>query len=116
MFFVYFVVCFECYVLSLVWAKRYSQHQSWFTLAHYSIPALTALSALGVYLGRVQRLESTDIVNQPLIVLRDSLIDLTHLKSFLVIVLFFIGYLVSFYVFNYLNQLVVDRYRARFEL
>ncbi|WP_448565770.1 DUF1361 domain-containing protein [Thalassotalea ganghwensis] len=116
LFIVYFLVCFESYVLSVTWAKRYCQHQSWFSFASYIVPGLTALSALGVYLGRVQRLESTDILEHPITVLHDILLDLTQLKSLAMIALFFIGYLISYYLFNAVNRVIVNRYRERFEL
>ncbi|WP_448547106.1 DUF1361 domain-containing protein [Thalassotalea fusca] len=100
----YFIVCFEFYVISITWGKQYfSTSASPVTLNVLTV-ALQALIALGVYLGRFQRLESYDIINKPQIIFQDIYQDLTSLNSLMIIAGLFVFYTVFYYLFCYINN------------
>lgn len=106
-YFAYMLFCFECYVLSVQWSDNYFQQSALtrpiftFVIKNYSI-IIHFLTAIGVYLGRFQRLESADIVRNPWIVFQDIAKDLTQLKSLSIICalfgLFFIGSKLLLYI------------------
>ena len=101
---IYLIISFEFYVLSVQFAQQYINKLNISWLAKLFIPAITLLSALGVYLGRFQRLESTDILQQPLMVFKDTLLDLSHQSSALIIVGLFIGYYLLYYLVSHENK------------
>jgi len=68
------------------------------------------LSAIGVYLGRFQRLESTDIIHQPIIVFKDLLLDFTHGSSVLIMIGLFCLFAVLYFLVNILNTHIYQRY------
>lgn len=103
----YMLFCFECYVLSVQWSFQYIKAQQWQTLSKLYLPVILFLTAIGVYLGRFQRLESYDIVRNPLIVFKDLYIDLTHWHSLAIIITLFLGFAASYRLFTYLNHIVV---------
>jgi len=106
----YFVVCFEFYVISITWGRQYfSPYVSPAMLNALTI-ALQALIALGVYLGRFQRLESYDILNKPQIIFQDIYKDLTSLNSLLIIAGLFAFYTVFYCLFCYINRHVQRRF------
>lgn len=100
---IYFVVNFEFYVISVQLAERYIINNKVTWLAKIFLPAIHFLAAVGVYLGRFQRLESTDIIHKPIIVFRDLLLDITHEKSFIIILALFAFYYVMYLVFAKVN-------------
>jgi len=110
---VYFVVNFEFYVIAINWGRQYFQGR----LTNFKLNLITiglqALVALGVYLGRFQRLESYDIVNKPMIIFQDIYQDLTSAKSLAIIFGLFLFYLVFYGVFSYLNTLIHKRFSYR---
>lgn len=66
----YMLLCFQAYVISLILWDQYLRRQH---RAHWLLPSeliLSFLSAIGIYLGRVQRLSSWDLLIRPLDVLR----------------------------------------------
>jgi len=103
-YFIYLIINFEFYVLSVQFAQQYINKLNINWLAKLFIPAITLLSALGVYLGRFQRLESTDILQQPLMVFKDALLDLSHQSSALIIVGLFTGYYLLYYLVSHENK------------
>jgi len=104
---VYMLFCFECYVLSVQWSLQYIGRQQWQWLSKVYLPVILFLTAIGVYLGRFQRLESYDIVRNPFIVFKDVYVDLIHWHSLLIIIALFFGFAVSYRLFTYLNHIVV---------
>ena len=95
---------FEFYVISVQLAERYIQNWPLPWLAKIFLPGIHFLAAIGVYLGRFQRLESTDIIHKPIIVFHDLLMDLTHQKSFLIILGLFVFYYLMYLLFIKLNK------------
>lgn len=108
-------VNFEFYVLSVKWSERYIQKCNVVWLAKIYIPLIHFLCALGVYLGRFQRLESADILHNPLIVFKDILIDLTNGRSELIILGLFFVFYVLYNLTLKLNQYLVKKYKTRLQ-
>ncbi len=94
----YMLVCFQAYGISLLMLDQYLFRQK---LGHWILPAeiaLSVLSAIGIYLGRVQRLSSWDLVLRPFEVIRDLWRDVM-LHQFVVFiieasVIILVGYMV----------------------
>jgi len=103
----YMLFCFECYVLSVQWSFQYIKTQHWKVLSKLYLPVILFLTAIGVYLGRFQRLESYDIIRNPLIVFKDLYVDLTHWPSLTIITALFIGFAISYRFFTYFNHIVL---------
>lgn len=117
---IYMLFCFECYVLSVQWSNSYFQASSLakskigFIVKHYQM-IIHFLTAIGVYLGRFQRLESADIVRNPWIVLQDVASDITHIKSLGIILLLFITFVVTSNIMIIINNKLFVMTRNRFE-
>ena len=110
---VYFVVNFEFYVVAINWGREYFSSNLSERQLNILTVALQALVALGVYLGRFQRLESYDIINKPMIIIQDIFKDLTTLKSLMVIAGLFLFYWVFYSLFTYLNTVIAKRLHHR---
>lgn len=86
----YMVVNFQFYVISIMLAEQYIRREWSAKLALWWVPIIHGLCALGVYLGRVQRLNSTDIIERPLSVVRDLVVDFTSWHAITITVGFFV--------------------------
>lgn len=106
-------VNFEFYVISIQWADEYLKQFNSKVLSLMFVPMIHALAAIGVYFGRFQRLESSDIIHRPLIVFRDLLMDLSGDKSLLIIVGLFVLFYVMYAVFSRINKIVVTAVKSR---
>ena len=100
---VFLFINFEFYVISVQLAQSYINKWPIAWLAKIFLPAIHFLAAIGVYLGRFQRLESTDIIHKPIIVVCDLMMDLSHGKSALIILALFIFYYLMYLAFAKLN-------------
>ncbi|WP_158589140.1 DUF1361 domain-containing protein [Alginatibacterium sediminis] len=105
---VFLSLCFEFYVLSVRFGQQYleninpkSRAIKWLSIIFPTMMHL--LSAIGVYLGRFQRLESSDIIHQPIIVFKDLLLDLSNGSSSLIILGLFSLFAVLYYIFEKTN-------------
>ena len=116
---IFLTVTFEFYVLSVHFGQQYleknlekmnSQHTNIGWLVKIFTPAIHMLSAIGVYLGRFQRLESSDIIHQPIIVFKDLLLDLTHGNSLLIMIGLFCLFSVLYFLVNTINKHIYQRY------
>lgn len=118
---IFLSVTFEFYVLSVHFGQQYLEknvgemnHQGvnigW--LVKVFTPAMHILSAIGVYLGRFQRLESADIIHQPIIVFKDLLLDFTHESSLLIMIGLFGLFSILYYVVNKINASIYQHYIA----
>jgi uncharacterized membrane protein len=86
LYFLYMFACFQAYVVSLLLLGNYLKTHG---LKQWIIPSeliLSFLSAIGIYLGRFQRLSSWDLVTGPAKVFVDLLKDFSQ-RSFLLFVL-----------------------------
>lgn len=92
----FFVAGFQCYVVSLTKLSEYLhqrhliKHDIWFELA------INLICAVGVYLGRFNRLNSWNIVTKPRILI-DTVTDNLDSMHFLVFTLLFFGVTTIFY-------------------
>lgn len=111
LFILYFVICFEFYALSISWAQQYMVKQYWSNLAKLYVPSIHFLCAIGVYLGRVQRLESDDIAIHPWVVLQDLELDLTQEHSLLYILGLFCGFYLLYQIVVAMNFWLSKKYK-----
>lgn len=109
---VFLTVNFEFYVLSVSWVNDYIKRQNIAWLAKIFVPSIHFLSALGVYLGRFQRLESYDILHKPLIVFKDVIDDLTNGNSLLIIMGLFCLFYGLYMIVNSANRRLVKKFSA----
>ncbi|MBE1300423.1 MAG: DUF1361 domain-containing protein [Alteromonadaceae bacterium] len=110
----YFFIDFQFYVITIQMAKAYVAQHWGATAATWFTPIIHFLCAVGVYLGRVQRLNSTDIVNDPLLVFKDLFYDLTHLHPLMVILGFFVLFYSLYFLFTLLNNWVWKNHLAKY--
>ncbi len=113
---IFLTLNFEFYVISIQWAKKYIAyfHQPYWHKIF--IPAVHLLAALGVYLGRFQRLESSDIIHQPIIVFRDTLVDISNGKSVLIILGLFLLFFGLYALFTRINSLITRKIKAMMQV
>ena len=107
----FFLVGVESYVASVVLLTRWLEGRGrrWATVP--AELAIHALCAVGVYLGRVERLNSWDVVLRPDRLL-DSLADLAAPRAIALIVLTFVVVSVVYWAFKHVT-LALAAYRAR---
>ncbi len=110
----YMFVNFQCYTLSIQMAQAYIRQHWGNTPATWFIPVVHFLCAIGVYLGRVQRLNTTDIATDPLIVFKDLYYDLTHLHPLMMIVGFFVLFYLLYLAFAAFNMHIWDKHLAKY--
>ena len=77
------------------------------------MPIIHLLAAIGVYLGRFQRLESSDIIHHPIIVFRDVLVDISGGKSMLIIIALFLLFYSFYEVFSRVNNVIKAKIKTR---
>jgi len=94
----YFLIGFQAYVLSLINLGDYlRQHR----LGNWILPielCLHALSAVGIYLGRFQRLNSWNIVTASEKVFHQTVQDFTSTKPLEVMIFLFLGITALYYL------------------
>ncbi len=109
---IFLLVNFEFYVISIQWAEKYLKHINQGLLSKVFVPSIHFLAAIGVYLGRFQRLESSDIIHHPIIVFRDVLIDISGGKSLLIIIALFLLFYSLYEVFSRINNAIKAKIKA----
>jgi len=110
---IFLLVNFEFYVISIQWADQYLKHHNQGFLSKAFVPIIHLLAAIGVYLGRFQRLESSDIIHHPIIVFRDVLVDISGGKSMLIIIALFVLFYSFYEVFSRVNNVIKAKVKAR---
>jgi len=110
---IFLLVNFEFYVISIQWAEQYLKYFKHGFLPQAFVPCIHLLAAIGVYLGRVQRLESSDIIHRPIVVFRDALVDISGSKSLLIILALFLLFYVLYAVVSRMNNLIKAKIKAR---
>ena len=110
---IFLLVNFEFYVISIQWADRYLKHLNQGFLSKAFVPIIHLLAAIGVYLGRFQRLESSDIIHHPIIVFRDVLVDISGGKSMLIIIALFLLFYSFYEVFSRVNNVIKAKVKTR---
>ncbi len=109
---IFLLVNFEFYVISIQWADKYFAQVKRGLLSKAFAPTIHLLAALGVYLGRFQRLESSDIIHRPIIVFRDVLIDISGGNSLLIIIGLFLLFYGLYEVVSRVNNTVKRKLKA----
>ncbi|WP_085300089.1 DUF1361 domain-containing protein [Cognaticolwellia mytili] len=110
---IFLLVNFEFYVISIQWADQYLKHLNQGFLSKAFVPIIHLLAAIGVYLGRFQRLESSDIIHHPIIVFRDVLVDISGGKSMLIIIALFLLFYSFYEAFSRVNNVIKAKVKAR---
>tara|TARA_R110000787_G_scaffold38829_1_gene97629 strand:+ start:662 stop:1291 length:630 start_codon:yes stop_codon:yes gene_type:complete len=110
---IFLLVNFEFYVISIQWAEQYLAYFNQGFLHKAFVPCIHLLAAIGVYLGRFQRLESSDIIHQPILVFRDVLVDISGGKSLLIIVGLFLLFYLLYEVFSRMNNIIKSVIKTR---
>jgi uncharacterized membrane protein len=106
-YFLYFLIGMKCFVVPMMLWERLLRKQQ---RAHLIIPLewlVISLSAFGMYLGRVDRLNSWDVVTDPQHLLSQALRDALEAKPKELTLLFFFSVLVVFYLIKGINWLIV---------
>jgi uncharacterized membrane protein len=89
MFVIFMVVGVEAYVLSLINIGQYMQRHGWGKFIPKTELILHLLSAIGIYIGRVLRFNSWDLVTQPNNLINSISPDLIHKRPVLLILITF---------------------------
>jgi uncharacterized membrane protein len=100
---VYALVCFQAYVWSVMSFVAYLQRHGlrWRSVA-VELP-VNALCAIGIYLGRIQRLNSWNVVTAPRRVLHQTVHGLVHPQPAQSIVVAFVVITVLYYILKAIN-------------
>jgi uncharacterized membrane protein len=104
---VFLLFGFQCYVLSLM---NLIQYLGWLRLVKNAIwleITMNFICAIGVYWGRVNRLNSWDVVTQPFQVVRDVLRNFTNPNFYIATIVFFIIFTILYYVFKWINTAII---------
>ncbi len=110
---VFLLLGFQCYVLSML---KLIQYLSWIkivkniTLLEIS---MNFLCAIGVYWGRVNRLNSWHVFTQPRRVIHDAINNLENPNFFFGTILFFIVFTSLYYIFKWINLAIVLYWQNR---
>ena len=105
-YFFYFLIGMECFVIPLMlWGRTLRRHH-WGWLALPLEVLMISLSAFGIYLGRIDRLNSWDVVTNPEHLMDQALRDATNPKPEEMTLLFFLAVLVVFYLIKTVNVLI----------
>ncbi len=109
---VFLLINFEFYVISIQWADKYLAQSKLSFLRKAFVPVIHLLAAIGVYLGRFQRLESSDIIHQPIMVFRDVLFDISGGKSVLVIIALFVLFYLLYQLVSRVNNVITAKLKV----
>lgn len=110
----YIALNFQFYVISVMLAQRYIIKEGYSTLGKWFTPAIHFLCAIGVYLGRIERLNSQNLFEKPIMVVKDVIGDLTHLSSFALILLFFALFYGLYLLFAHFNMRIWNKKLAKY--
>uniref|UniRef100_B8HVT1 DUF1361 domain-containing protein n=1 Tax=Cyanothece sp. (strain PCC 7425 / ATCC 29141) TaxID=395961 RepID=B8HVT1_CYAP4 len=111
---VYMLVGFEAYVLSLTNLEVYLRGT---LLQRYILPIeilINVLVAIGIYMGRFQRLNSWYILTRPQTLLDKTLQDLTRPLPLEVIAIIFVVLTLLYFIFKFLNSAVIYMWQNKY--
>jgi uncharacterized membrane protein len=113
---VYALVCFQAYVWSLIGLVAYLRRHGlrWSSVA-VELP-VNALCAVGIYLGRIQRLNSWNVVTAPRRVLRQTVHGLVHPEPAQAILAVFVVITVLYYVLKAIDVAIRAKLSERSRL
>ena len=104
--FLYFLIGMECFVIPLMlWERMLRRHRRGWLIIPLEL-LIMSLSAFGIYLGRIDRLNSWDVVTDPERLVNQALHDIIMLKPEETTFLFLLAVIVIFYLIKVLNILI----------
>ena len=105
-YFFYFLIGMECFVIPMMlWEKTLRRHRLGRLIAPLEL-LIISLSAFGIYLGRIDRLNSWDVVTDPERLVNQALHDALALKPEEMTLLFFVTVVVLYYLMKSFNILI----------
>jgi len=105
-YFLYFLIGMECFVIPLMlWERMLRRHRRGWLIIPFEL-LIMSLSAFGIYLGRIDRLNSWDVVTDPERLVNQALHDVLALKTEEMTLLFLLAVIVIFYLIKVLNILI----------
>ena len=105
-YFLYFLIGMECFVITLMlWERMLRRHRRGWLIIPLEL-LIMSLSAFGIYLGRIDRLNSWDVVTDPERLVNQTLHDVLTLKTEGMTLLFFLAVVVVFYLIKALHILI----------
>ena len=105
-YFFYFLIGMECFVIPMMlWGRTLRRHHWGWLILPLEI-LMISLSAFGIYLGRVDRLNSWDVVTDPEHLINQALRDALNPKPEEMTLIFLLAVLVVFYLIKTINVLI----------
>jgi uncharacterized membrane protein len=104
---VFIFLGFQCYVISLI---NLIQYLGWLKLVKNTFwleISINFICAVGVYLGRVNRLNSWHVITHPIQVIREIIENFADPSFFLGTIIFFIVFTGLYYIFKWINIAIV---------
>ena len=103
----FLVLGFQCYVLSMIKLIQYLRWLNLIKNVTWLEIGCNLICAIGVYLGRVNRLNSWDVLTQTGRVIIHTISNFTNPSFFLVTTIFFIVFTSLYYIFKWINIAIV---------
>jgi len=100
---VFLLLGFQCYALSLI---KLIQYLGWLKLVKNTVwieISINFICAIGVYLGRFNRLNSWYVITHPVQVIRETIGNFADPSFFLGTIIFFIVFTGLYYIFKWIN-------------
>jgi len=104
---------FQCYVISLIKLVQYLEWLKLIKNTTWLEVSVNFICAIGVYLGRVNRLNSWHVFTKPLNVIRDAISNLTNPNFLLGTIIFFIIFTSLYYIFKWINLAIFFYWQNR---
>ena len=105
-YFCYFLIGMESFVIPMMlWGRTLRRHRCGWLILPLEL-LIISLSAFGIYLGRIDRLNSWDVVTDPEHLMSQALRDAMNPKPEEMTLLFFFAVIVVFYLIKTVNVLI----------
>lgn len=115
-YFLYFLIGMECFVIPMMlWGRMLRRDRCGWLITPLEL-LIISLSAFGIYLGRVDRLNSWDVITDPEHLLNQALRDALTPKPEEMTILFFLAVIVVFYLIKSMNVLITRLLRRTPEI
>jgi uncharacterized membrane protein len=115
-YFLYFLIGMECFVIPMMlWGRMLRRDRCGWLIIPLEL-LIISLSAFGIYLGRVDRLNSWDVITDPEHLLNQALRDAITPKPEEMTILFFLAVIVVFYLIKSMNVLITRLLRRTPEI